>query len=121
MDNCLESKIIFVKDLYDDKGNFVTEYTLLKNCREKKTGFVSLRAVFKGYDQLFGCSKAKHCNSKLFNGFSLNKMKYDLNLRDTKLFHCIYVNKYFVKPISERSWCKKFNFESIILFSTNLY
>ena len=38
-------------------------------------------------------------------------MKDDINLLITKLFHSIYVNKNFVRPISERRWCKMLNFE----------
>ena len=114
MDNWIESNIIFVKDLYDDKGNFITENTLLEKLHRKENWiceFVIIYAVFKGYDQIFDCTKAKYCNSKLFNAFTLNKKQYDINLLNTKLFHSIYVNKNFVRPISERRWCKKFNFE----------
>ena len=116
MDNWIESKIIFAKDLYDDKGNFitVTKNTLFEKLQRKEywiCEFAITYAVFKAYDQLFDCTKAKYCNSKLLNVFSLNSMKYEINLLNTKLFHSIYVNKNSVKPISERSWCKKFNFE----------
>ena len=73
--------------------------------------FAIIYAVFKGYDHLFDCTKAKCCKSKLLNIFSLNNKKFDINIINTKLFHSIYVNKNFVRPISERRWCKKFNFE----------
>ena len=92
MDNWIESNIIFVKDLFDDKGNFITENTLLEKLHRKENWiceFVIIYAVFKGYDQLFlfDCTKAKYCNSKLPNVFSLNKKPYAINLLSTKLFN----------------------------------
>ena len=113
MDNWIESKIIFAKDLYDDKGNFIT-VTVLKNCREKRTEFVSLQLFMLYLKHMISYLIVLNQNIVTVSClvfFSLNRMKYGINLLNTKLFHSIYVNKNSVKPISERSWCKKFNIE----------
>ena len=118
--NWLDVNILYVKDLYDENGMFVTEkyiIDLLKNKTNWICEYKVMKKVFKHYNDLFECVRAKYINPKLLCTFPIDGKKLDINIINTKILYKSFVKKHFVPSSCEKKWSDTFNFE----FSKGLF
>ena len=118
--NWLDANILYVKDLYDENGMFVTEKYIidfLKNKTNWICEYKVMKKVFKDYNDLFECVRAKYINPKLLCTFSIDGKKLDINIINTKILYKSFVKKHFVPSSCEKKWSDTFNFE----FSKGLF
>ena len=76
-----------------------------------------MKKVFKHYNDLFECVRAKYINPKLLCTFSIDGKKLDINIINTKILYKSFVKKHFVPSSCEKKWSDTFNFE----FSKGLF
>ena len=65
--NWIKSDIIFVKDLYDENGIFITENYIINTLKDKSNWIAEyyiIKSIFKNYEKCFDTSLAKFVNVK---------------------------------------------------------
>ena len=122
--NWIKSGILYIKDLFDNNGNF-HDINYFSNILVNKSNWLceynTLKKVIKPIKECQDTTKAAFINIDKQTTIHLkNQTKISLNMISSKILYDILINKTFIKPYSERFWSKSFNlnFEE---YKTNIY
>ena len=111
-ENWMSCGILYVKDIFDENG-LIYEFTHFSNIIRKKHNilceYLIVKRVFRKYQQMFDCNKAKYVNIKQNNLF-LFKNNRRLSVANLKcnFYYRIFVDMKFEKPLYEMKWSKMF-------------
>ena len=122
--NWIDSGFIYVKDLFESTGKFVSEKYVFECLKDKHNWlceYVILKTTFKFYEEIFDCYTAPYIKNMTCNSFFINGERLHIDQLNTKIFYKAFVKKHFCTPISKKYWCKKFNFSYDYNFFKNLY
>ena len=112
-ENWMSCGILYVKDIFDENG-LIYEFTHFSNIIRKKHNilceYLIVKRVFRKYQQMFDCNKAKYVNIK-HNNLFLFKNNRRLSVANLKcnFYYRIFVDMKFEKPLYEMKWSKMFN------------
>ncbi len=113
--NWSKSNIRYVKDLFDQQGNFITERNLLETLRHKTnwmTEYIKMKGIFNRLKNKFDTKNAKYINIK--NRWTLlhNNAHYNLKTQKSRFYYDILINKKFVRNYMEHAWSRDFDMEA---------
>ncbi len=113
--NWSKSNILFVKDLFEINGDYISEVNLMNKLANKSNWiaeYTKVHTVFKGFLNKFNTSMASFVNIK--NTWTLlNKNKiYNMKLQKSKFYYEILIEQKFERNYMEAKWEEFFGFES---------
>ena len=112
--NWLESGFIYVKDLFDNKGSWLTESAIL--CKLKnKTNWIAewtlIKKVVGKQTKKFDSTICPYIQNSIFKQtrFFANDKFYDYNMITAKDSYQIFIQKKFKKPYTQNMWHRMLN------------
>ena len=112
--NWLESGFIYVKDLFDNKGSWLTESAIL--CKLKnKTNWIAewtlIKKVVGKQTKKFDSTICPYIQNSIFKQtrFFANDKFYDYNMITAKDSYQIFIHKKFKKPYTQNMWHRMLN------------
>ena len=125
--NCLSSKILFVGDLINENGNFLSETDLLQKL-ENKSNWISeysiLKKVFGRILNNFNTTVCRYINfTKVLRNksFLARNELIEICKCSSKLFYNLLLEKKFEKPYTEKMWMRKLNINIDSNFWSDIY
>ena len=114
----INSGILYVKDLFTEKGTYLTPCEMLSKLKNKQNWISeykiikkTLKPYIKKYS--FDFSKCKYINIKdIKEGLTLctGKNMVTISNKKSKFFYDILIEKRYCRPITEKTWQKEFTF-----------
>lgn len=107
----IKSNIKYVKDLYDNSGNFITEEILLQRLNNKSNWIVEYSIVKKAvrkYSELFRTGLARCINIKEIRHIVYNNKLCDIMTLKSKQYYNIMIHKKGSRSHMESVWSKEF-------------
>ena len=115
--NWIRSGFIFVKDLFDKNGNFLTEETIcnrLETTRNWMAEYILVKRCILIQAKHYNCNSSFYINtSKLYNNYYLHYRNKQHNIKDltSKFYYKILAEKKSEHAYTEKCWQKSFNIE----------
>ncbi len=114
LSNWLKSGIIYVKDLFDINGIFISENYIYNNLIDKRNWIAQysiVKDLFKKIPDDYSTINAKFVN--IIDHWTLihNNKVYNIINEKSKFFYDIFVDKKFERNYMESTWEKEFNIE----------
>ena len=111
--NWAKSGFLFVKDIYDNQGQFISENECLRklNCRRNwMIEYLILKSTINTYGKSYDTSMSKYINitNKTLQLKKGNKL-YPLEKQKSRLFYDFLVETKFCRTYMEKSWERKFD------------
>ena len=112
--NWMEIGIIYVRDLFDENGEFISGNIIFKKLIDGTnwiSEYLMIEKVFKRYNEFFNDDMAQYSKSGMSDMFHIDNKTININRLTSKIFHNCLIRKKFCLPISQKVWCHKFNIE----------
>ena len=119
----IKKGILYVKDIFDENGNFRTlEYlsTMLTCKANWLCEYHTLFNIFRKFVRKFDFSNAKYINIKMIHAFLFHNAFHPINNQKCKFFYENLLKKKFQKPIYQSVLSKEFHIEDRKLWQ-NIY
>ncbi len=113
--NWAKSNIHYVKDLYDNTGEFKNERILMDMLTNKSnwiSEYTKIRNVFKPFKDIFDTSISPYVNIK--NSWTIihKNKKYNIKTQKSSFYYQILINQKSIRNYMEHKWEELFNIES---------
>ena len=115
--NLIKSGFIFVKDLFDEHGNFFTENAICNKLESKKNWmieYLSVKKCIMSQAKNHDCNSSYYINkSKMCTNFYLqyDNRYHDIKDLNSKFYYHVLVRKKSVRNYTEKCWQKHFNID----------
>ena len=114
--NWIDCNFIYIKDLFDKEGHFVSEQFVFAKLK-RRHNWIAEYAIIKRLvlrlvkKQNFDTNLAQYVNINSSIPFLIvyNQRKYDIRKEKTKLFYQILIHKKRTRHFMEKRWCQLFN------------
>ena len=112
--NWIKSGFIFVKDLFDEKGVFLSENTICERlCSTKNwiSEYLLVKKCIMLHVKTVDCSTSQYINtSKLYQNMLIHNSnkQYDIRKLTSKFYYQMLVKKKCVRNYTEKCWQKQF-------------
>ena len=115
--NWINSGFIFVKDLFDKDGNFLTGKTICErlHCTQNwMSEYLLVKTCIMVRARNFDCTHSTYINThKLYQNLYMNygNKQYDIRELNSKFYYKILIEKKCGRNYTEKCWQKKFSVE----------
>jgi len=120
----LESGIKYVKDLYDENGNFLSEARLLQILK-RKTNWIAeyscIKQAVKKYNNIFNTEMALYTNISATRHIVYKNKIYNIDTLNSKIFYEILLQRKTNRSHMETIWCKEFGIINHVHIWTDIY
>jgi hypothetical protein len=110
--NWLKSNIKYVKDLYDEAGNFISEETLLDKLQNKQNWIVEyaiVKAAVKKYTEMFNTDMANYVNIKPLTYLASGNRLHDIMILKSRDYYNIMIQMKKSRSHMESVWSREFD------------
>ena len=110
--NWLKSNIKYVKDLYDEAGNFISEVQLLNRLHNKSNWIVEyaiVKRAVKKYSEMFKTEMAHFVNIKNVSHLVYNNRFHDIMTFKSRDYYNIMIEKRKKRSHMESVWSREFH------------
>ncbi len=112
--NWAKSGIIYIKDLFDADGNFISENFVFNKLNDKRNWIAQyslMKNKFKSLKDDYNTFYAKFINIKTNWTFTYNNRIYSIIGEKSNLFYRILIDKKFERNYMEDVWQREFNID----------
>ena len=120
----IESGFIFVKDLFNGQGKFVSGKYVMEKLTNKSNWLCEwkiMKHVFNKFESVFDCSEAVYNNTTVNNIFQIGGQNVSVDRITNSLLYKILVNKNVIKSNAKKIWSNEFNFTYETQFFKNIF
>ena len=123
--NWIESGFVWIKDLYDENGVFITSNDVVKRLNVKMnwiSEYLNVKKVVERIGCKFGNKEyAKYTNIIHNSMINTKKGVFDFCCQKSKFFYELLIEKKCKRPYMEKSWAKQFDKEISIAKWEQIY
>ncbi len=113
--NWSKSGIKYIKDLFNDQGNFVSENYIFNKLIDTRNWIAQvslIKNIFKSLSYEYNTRNAKFINIKTNWTFICNNSVYNIIGEKSSLFYKILIDKKFERNYMEEVWEREFGLEN---------
>ena len=120
----IESEFLFVTDLFNEQGEFVSGKYVIEKLTNKSNWLCEwkiMKHVFKKFESVFDCSEAVYNNTTVNNIFQIGGQNVSVDRITSSLLYKILLNKNVIKSNAKKIWSNEFNFTYETQFFKNIF